>query len=85
MTFNHYAKLKRIIAELEPGWYIVRIDRPTRAQNFRGEVPKFSHYYRLYDVHGQMVKYGKFQQIDRLAVALGINVEELPIVEPEGE
>lgn len=85
MTFNHYAKLKRIIAELESGWYIVRIDKPTRAQTFRGEVREFTHYYRLYDMHGEMVKYGKFQQIDRLAQALGMSVEELPIVEHEGE
>ena len=80
MTFNHYAKLKRLI-ELEPlGWYIVRIDEPTTAQSFRGEVRHFDHYYRLYSADGAPIKYGKFQQLDRLASILGIDASDLPVV-----
>ncbi len=81
MAFNHYAKLKRIIQQQPPGWYILRINQPTTASNFRGEVKKFDHYYRLYSFDGQPIKYGKFQQIERLAKILQTNVEELPIVE----
>lgn len=80
MAFNHYAKLKRIIEQLPDGWYIRRIDQPTIAKGFNGEMKHFSHYYRLYTVDGCVVKYGKFQQIERLATTLGIPVEELPIV-----
>ncbi len=81
MAFNHYAKLKRIIDAQPDGWYIKRIDQPTTATNFRGEVKKFDHYYRLYDFSDQPIKYGKFQQIERLASALKCPVEELPITE----
>lgn len=81
MAFNHYAKLARIIAELEPGWYIQRINEPTTAKTFKGEVRTFDHYYRLYTHDGSVVPYGKFQQIDRLAAALKLPVEALPIIE----
>lgn len=79
MAFNHYAKLARIIADEAPGWYIRRIDEPTQAKNFKGETTYFDHYYRLYDSEGNPIKYGKFQQIDRLARALGVSTEELPL------
>ena len=37
--FSHYAKLRRLLDSEPPGWYIVRIDEPTSATNFRGEKP----------------------------------------------
>ena len=78
--FNHYAKLQKIIDTLEPGWYIVRIDEPTKAKKFNGETVHFDHYYRIYDAVGTQVKFGKFQQIERLATALHVPAESLPIV-----
>ena len=78
--FNHYAKLKRILDTEPPGWYIVRIDEPTTATNFKGENVTFDHYYRLYTAAGDPIKYGKFQQLPRLAQALGIDVENLPVI-----
>ena len=80
MPFNHYAKLKRIL-DMEPaGWYIRRIYEPTTALNFKGEKRHFGHYYRLYHADGAPIRYGKFQQLDRLASALGVNTEDLPVV-----
>ncbi len=83
MAFNHYAKLKRIIDAQPDGWYIKRIDQPTTTTNFRGETRRFDHYYRLYDSGGQPIKYGKFQQIERLASVLKVSAEELPIIYDE--
>ena len=80
MAFNHYAKLKRILDAEPVGWYIRRIDEPTTAQTFRGELRHFDHYYRLYHASGTPIKYGKFQQLDRLAAALGVPIEALPLV-----
>ena len=80
MAFNHYAKLKRILDAEPVGWYIRRIDEPTTAQTFRGELRHFDHYYRLYHADGTVIKYGKFQQLDRLATALGVPIEALPLV-----
>lgn len=77
MVFNHYAKLCRIIETEPPGWYIVRIDEQTTARNFRGEIRHFDHYYRLYHADGTPIRYGKFQQLDRLATALGCDESEL--------
>lgn len=81
MAFNHYAKIRRIIDQQPEGWFIRRIDQPTSAKNFKGETVEFSHYYRLYDATGEPIKYGKFQQIDRLAQALKLPVEALPLVD----
>jgi len=78
MAFNHYAKLKRIL-ENYPGWRVVRIDEPTTAQSFKGEVRKFDYYYRLYTADGQQIKYGKFQQIERFAQTMGIPVDALVV------
>lgn len=78
--FNHYAKLKRILDAEPPGWYIIRIDEPTTATNFKGETVTFDHYYRLYSANGEPIKYGKFQQLARLAQALSIPEEALPVV-----
>ena len=80
MAFNHYAKIKRLLDAQPDGWYIRRIDEPTSAKNFRGETVEYDHYYRLYSYDGQMIKYGKFQKIDKLASIMGVMVEELPIV-----
>lgn len=77
MPFNHYAKIKRIIAE-HPGWYIVKINQKTSAKNFKGELRQFDYYYRIYDKTGVPIKYCKFQQLDLLAKILGVDVGELP-------
>lgn len=81
MAFNHYAKIKRIVSQQPPGWIIKRINKPTIAKNFKGESVHFDYYYRIYDAAGQPIKYCKFQQIDRLALALSLPVEALPVVE----
>lgn len=81
--FNHYAKLKRILDAEAPGWYVVRIDKPTIATNFRGEHVQFGHYYRLYREDGSQIKYGKFQQLERLAQALSVPAESLPVITRE--
>lgn len=80
MAFNHYAKIKRILEEQPDGWYIRRIDEPTEAKNFKGETVAYDHYYRIYSVAGQPIKYCKFQKIDSLASVLGCEVAELPVV-----
>lgn len=80
MAFNHYAKLKRILAEQPEGWYILRIDQPTSAKNFRGELVSYDHYYRLYTKDGAAIQYGKFQKIDKLASVLGVEAVDLPVL-----
>lgn len=80
MAFSHYAKIKRILANYPDGWIIKRIDEPTQASNFKGEIVHFDHYYRIYDHEGNAIKYCKFQQIERLAQVLGKPVESLPVV-----
>lgn len=81
MAFNHYAKLKNILAVQPSGWYIRRINEPTSASTFKGEMKHFDHYYRIYDAADQPIKYCKFQQIERLASVLGVSVAELPVIE----
>ncbi len=81
MAFNHYAKLKRILAAEPAGWYIRRIEEPTTATNFRGETVHFDYYYRLYSADGTAIKYGKFQQLERLARALGTDSAALPVID----
>ena len=81
MSFNHYAKIKRILDQYPEGWSIRRIDQPTSARNFKGELREFDHYYRIYDLNDKPIKYCKFQQIDLLANILGRQVNELPILE----
>lgn len=81
MAFNHYAKLARIIASQPEGWYIKRIDQPTATKNFKGETVEYPYYYRLYSVDDKIVPYGKFQQIERLARALKLDVSQLPVVD----
>lgn len=81
MAFNHYAKIKRILDDQPPGWYIQRVDEPTTAMTFKGEVRHFDHYYRIYDASDQPIKYCKFQQLDRLSSVLKAPIESLPIVD----
>ncbi len=83
MAFNHYAKIKRILDDQPAGWNIKRINEPTSAKSFKGEVRQFPHYYRIYDDAGNAIKYCKFQQIERLASVLQLPVEALPIIEEE--
>ncbi len=78
MAFNHYAKIKRILAGYH-GWYIVKIDHSTSAKSFKGELRQFDHYYRIYSADGQPIKYCKFQQLDLLAQVLHMAPAELPI------
>lgn len=80
MPINHYAKIKRILDEQPKGWYIKKIDKPTSAKNFKGEVVNFPYYYRIYSANGEQIKYCKFQQIERLARILEVPVEILPVV-----
>jgi len=84
MAFNHYAKIKRILEQQPAGWIIRRIDEPTSAKNFKGEVIEFDHYYRIYSSVDQPIKYCKFQQIGRLAKILEVPVESLPVVSDNG-
>ena len=81
MAFNHYAKIKRILSTVPDGWYIKRIEEPTKAKNFKGETIEYPHYYRIYSSDGQPIKYCKFQQIERLSRALNIPVEALPVID----
>ena len=78
MAFNHYAKMKRILAEY-PQWYIVQVNEPTTSLAFNGELKKYDHYYRVYDVSGNPIKFCKFQQLERFAQAMGIPAEALPV------
>lgn len=81
MSFNHYAKIKNILEQRPNAWVIKRINEPTTAKNFKGETVNFTHYYRIYDLKGEPIKYCKFQQIERLAKILDTTVEALPIVD----
>lgn len=80
MAFNHYAKMKRILAEYDH-WYIVRINQPTTAKSFKGETRHFDHYYRVMTSDGQSIKFCKFQQLDRFAQAMNLPIEALPIID----
>lgn len=80
MPFNHYAKIKRILHEEPNGWYIRLIPEPTKAKNFKGAIVRYDHYYRIYSVDNQPIKYCKFQKIDLFAQTLGVSVDELIIL-----
>lgn len=81
MAFNHYAKIKRILDNEPSGWIIKKINSPTQAKNFKGETVHFPYYYRIYSADGEPIKYCKFQQIERLASALNIPAEMLPVID----
>jgi len=78
VSFNHYAKIKRILEDQKPGWYIKKINSPTKAQNFKGETVSYPHYYRIFSKDGEQIKFCKFQQPIRLADMLSVPVDELP-------
>jgi hypothetical protein len=80
MPFNHYAKIKYVLDQQPDGWIIKQINEPTSAKNFKGEIIKFPHYYRIYDANDNPIKYCKFQQIERLASILDVPVESLPVI-----
>lgn len=80
MSFNHYAKMRRILSQHQV-WTVRKIDQPTRATRFNGEVVLYDHYYRVYDAENQPIKFCKFQQLDRFAHTMGMNVEEIPIID----
>lgn len=81
MSFNHYAKLKRIIEHQKDDWVIKRINKPTKAKTFKGETKHFDHYYRIYRKDGSEIKFAKFQQPELLAKVLNVSVADLGIVE----
>lgn len=81
MSFNHYAKLKRILDYEKGGWVIKKINKPTKAKNFKGETRFFEHYYRIFRADGTQIKFAKFQQPELLARALNVTVDDLNIVE----
>lgn len=81
MAFNHYAKIKRILASQPPGWFIKRIDEPTMTKNFKGEKVTYPHYYRIHSADGQPIRFCKFQKIELLAKTLGMPVEALPVLD----
>ena len=78
MSFNHYAKIKRIL-DMHTNWYVVRIDERTSSKKFSGETATYDHYYRVYDRDGNPIKYCKFQQLERFATVMRVPVEALPI------
>lgn len=80
MTFNHYAKIKRIL-DAEENWYVVRIDKPTSSKKFNGEEIFFDHYYRVFSATTNApIPYCKFQQIERFARIMQVAIEEIPII-----
>jgi hypothetical protein len=81
VAFNHYAKIKRILDSEPRGWYIVRINQPTSAKNFKGELIHYNHYYRIYGSDNQPIKFCKFQKLDKLASILSLSIDQLPILE----
>jgi hypothetical protein len=81
MAFNHYARIKQILASQPDGWVIKRINQPTKAKNFKDETIEFSHYYRIYSHSGEPIKYCKFQQLDQLAKILKTPPEALPVID----
>ncbi len=80
MSFNHYAKIKRILSD-KTSWRVVRINEPTTAKNFSGETRKFDHYYRILDSSNNPIPFCKFQQIDKFASVMDIDVSDLVIIE----
>ncbi len=79
MAFNHYVKLAKIF-QANPGCKIKRIEQETRTKRFDGSYNYYDHYYRLVDKDGNNIKYGKFQQLDRLAAQLQVPVEQLALL-----
>ncbi len=74
--FNHYARLKTLI-EANPDYQILLINKPTKTKGFNGEYNYYDHYYRLITQDGRIIKYGKFQQLDKLAKILDVDIHKL--------
>lgn len=81
MAFNHYAKIKRILENEPTGWYIKRINQPTVAKNFKGELREFPHYYRAYSVHNKPIKYCKFQQLDKFLQVMKLDETQIILLD----
>ena len=81
MAFNHYAKIARIINSLASSWIVVRIDKPTTAKKFNGGQAYYDHYYRVYDGQHRPIPYCKFQQIERFARVMQLDINEIPVVD----
>ncbi len=84
MAFNHYAKLAKIF-ESNPGCKIKKVNEPTKTKRFDGTYNTYQYYYRLIDKNNEEIKYGKFQQIDRLAKQLNISIDQLELLIIEDE
>ncbi len=69
MSFNHYHKCAQIYRE-NPGCKIVKINRPTKTKRFDGGYNYYEYYYRIVDNDGKKIKYGKFQQLEKLEAYL---------------
>jgi hypothetical protein len=81
MAFNHYAKIKRILGTVKPGWYVKRINEPTSSKTFKGETRFFEHYYRIYTAKNEPIPFCKFQQLDLFAKTMGIDAHDIMVVE----
>lgn len=79
MAFNHYAKIRRILLD-NPGWVVRMVNKPTIAKKFNGEIASYDHYYRVYSASGKPLKYCKFQQLDRFASVMDMDINSLPLV-----
>ena len=78
--FNHYAKLARILSQEPDGWYIVRIDEPTSATKFSGEVVHFDHYYRLYSRNGEKIRTVSFSKSNGSQVPSTVTLSNFPLL-----
>lgn len=81
MPFNHYAKIKRILEPYKNSWQVRRINKPTLAKTFKGELRHFDHYYRVCDAQGVPIPYCKFQQLDLFARVMGMDVIDIVVNE----
>ncbi len=74
--FNHYARIKQLTNEY-PDYQILLINKPTTTKRFNGDFNYYDHYYRLITKDGEIIKYGKFQQLDKLANILQVDIKVL--------
>ncbi len=81
MAFNHYAKIKRILNNYDfNDWYIKKIDEQVSIKSFSGKTLYYDHYYRIYEKNSnKKIPYCKFQQLDRLASILKLDISELEL------
>ncbi len=81
MAFNHYAKMKRILASYGNSWYIRRINQSTKTTKFNGETVMYDYFYRVYDINDRPIPFCKFQQLERFSRTMNIPFEDLPIID----